>query len=79
MLVRFLRIVWPPVRLTFRVVRWVFLPLALLLALSVASGLVRTSALCAFGVVALLRGAIVSVDFLAERVPAPRLSWEVAR
>ncbi|MCA1194896.1 hypothetical protein [Saccharopolyspora sp. 6V] len=55
------------------------LPIALLIALSLASGLVRTVALFAFAVVALLRGAIVAVDYLAERVPAPRLGWEVAR
>lgn len=79
MLVRLFRLVGPPVRLTCRVLRWVVLPVVLLVALSLTSGFVRTAALCAFGLVALLRGAIVSVDYLAERVPSPRLCWEVAR
>lgn len=79
MLVRLYRIVGPPVRVTYRGLRWVVLPIALLIALSLASGLVRTAALCAFVLVALLRGAVVSVDYLAERVPTPRLQWEVTR
>lgn len=79
MLVRLFRIVSPPVRVTFQALRWVALPIALLIVLSLSSGLVRTTALCAFALVALLRGAIVSVDYLADRVPAPRLGWEVAR
>lgn len=79
MLVRLLRFVAPPVRVTCRALRWVVLPAALLIALSLASGLVRSTALCAFVLVALLRAAIVSVEALAERVPSPRLNWEVTR
>ncbi|MCX2728811.1 hypothetical protein OOZ19_01025 [Saccharopolyspora sp. NFXS83] len=79
MLVRLFRFVSPSVRVAFRVLRVVALPITLLIALSLASGLVRTAALFAFAVVALLRGAILAVDYLAERVPAPRLGWEVAR
>ncbi|MBK0865478.1 hypothetical protein INP57_01500 [Saccharopolyspora sp. HNM0986] len=66
-------------RVTFRGVRQVALPIALLIVLSLCSGLVRTTALCAFALVVLLRAAIVSVDYIAEHVPAPRLNWEVAR
>ncbi|MBK0866154.1 hypothetical protein INP57_04995 [Saccharopolyspora sp. HNM0986] len=66
-------------RVTCRELRWVVLPIALLIVLSLCSGLVRTAALCAFAVVVLLRAAIVSVDYLAEHVPAPRLNWEVTR
>jgi len=79
MLVRLLRLVGPPVRVMYRVLRWTVLPVLLLVALSLTSGFVRTAALCAFVLVALLRLAIVAVDFLAEHVPTPRLNWEVAR
>ncbi|WP_243789760.1 hypothetical protein [Saccharopolyspora gloriosae] len=79
MLVRLFRFVSPSVRVTFRVLRGLVFPIALLIALSLASGLVRTAALCAFAVVALLRGAILTVDYLAERTPAPRLGGAVAR
>ncbi|WP_338602641.1 hypothetical protein [Saccharopolyspora sp. SCSIO 74807] len=79
MLMRLYRLVAPPVRTTCRGLRQLVLPIALLIALSLCSGLVRTTALCAFALVALLRAAIVSVDYLAEQVPAPRLNWEVTR
>lgn len=78
MLMRLFRLVAPPVRVTCRGLRWVVLPIALLIVLSLCSGLVRTTALCAFALVAVLRAAIVSVDYLAERVPAPRVTWEVS-
>lgn len=79
MLMRLYRLVALPVRVTFRGLRWVVLPIAVLIALSLCSGLVRTAVLCAFALVALLRAAIVSVDYLAEQIPAPRLNWEVTR
>lgn len=79
MLVRLIRLMAPPVLVTCRALRWTVLPVLLLVALSLTSGFVRTAALCAFVLVALLRLAIVAVDFLAEHVPTPRLNWEVAR
>ena len=78
MLMRLYRLVAAPVRTTCRGVRQLVLPIALLIVLSLCSGLVRTTALCALALVALLRAAIVSLDYLAERVPAPRATWEVS-
>ncbi|GAB2657117.1 hypothetical protein GCM10027271_14580 [Saccharopolyspora gloriosae] len=79
MLVRLFRIVSPPVRVTFQALRWGVLPAVLLVALSLASGLVRTTALAAFAVIVLLKGVMLAVEHLGDRVPAPRLLREVAR
>lgn len=49
------------------------LPVLALLALAVLSGLVRTTALVVFGLVAGVRGAMVAVDRAAATTPAPRL------
>lgn len=77
MLLRLARLV-DSLGLTCRVVRWAVLPAVLLVAVSLASGLVRTTALGAFGLVALLRGALVAVEHLGDRIPSPRLSREVS-
>ncbi|GAA3365179.1 hypothetical protein [Saccharopolyspora gregorii] len=79
MLVRLFRIVAPPVRVTFQALRWMVLPAVLLVALSLASGLVRTTALGAFAVIVVLKGVMLAVEHLGDRVPAPRLLREVAR
>jgi hypothetical protein len=74
---RFTRIVGPPLGLTCRVLRWAVLPAVLLIALSVASGLVRVAAVSAFVLVALLREVMFAVEQLGDRVPSPRISGEV--
>lgn len=77
MLMRLFTLVGPPLGLTCRVLRWAVLPAVLLIALSLASGLVRATALGAFVLVVLLRGAMVAVERLGDNVPSPRLSREV--
>lgn len=74
---RFTMIVGPPLGLTCRVLRWAVLPAVLLIALSVASGLVRAAAVSAFLLVALLREAMFALEQLAERIPSPRSSRQV--
>ena len=79
MLVRLFRLIGPPVRVTGRVLRWAVLPAVLLVALSLASGLVRSTALGAFALIVVLKGLMVAVEHLGDRVPAPRLLSEVVR
>ncbi|GAA4828822.1 hypothetical protein [Saccharopolyspora rosea] len=67
------------IRAVSRLAVFAALPAVLLLVLSLVSGLVRTTALGVFGVVALLRVLMVALDRLGEAAPTPRLSWEVAR
>ena len=55
------------------------LPASLLLVLSLASGLVRTTAVGVFGLAVLLRVAMAVVDWLGDCAPAPRWMQEVAR
>lgn len=74
---RLTRFVGPPLGLTCRVLWWAVLPAVLLIALSLASGLVRAAAVGAFVLVVLLRGAMVAVEHLGDCIPSPRLSREV--
>ncbi|QIZ39595.1 hypothetical protein FDZ84_17365 [Saccharopolyspora sp. ASAGF58] len=53
------------------------LPALLLVTLAVVSGVVRTTSLLAFGLIAVLRGVMVGVDRLGEYAPAPRFLPEV--
>ncbi|GAA3352093.1 hypothetical protein [Saccharopolyspora gregorii] len=72
MLVRLFRIVAPPVRVTFQALRWMVLPAVLLVALSLASGLVRTTALGAFAVIVLLKGLMLFVVSTWATASPPR-------
>lgn len=74
---RLFRLVGTPLGLTYDVFRWAVLPAFLLIALSLASGLVRAAAVGAFALIVLLRGAMVAVEQLGDYVPSPRISREV--